>query len=74
MSDAIAILGVWSQPKKISSYDNTSAKLINIETGTGVIVSEDSVNIVAENLKHNGSPISDGGGGTPEIVDGGSFV
>lgn len=60
LSDAFAILGVWSQPNKISNYDTTSLKIINLSTGSGIIVNGNYIDLRANTIKYNGSDVSIG--------------
>lgn len=61
LSDAVAIMGVWSQPNKIGSYNNTDLEMVNIATGTGVIIGNAIVNIVGT-FNYNGVAVSFGTG------------
>lgn len=54
-SDAFAILGTWSQPRKLANYDTTKAQLRN-DAGT-VAVSVDNTEVTLEgNLALSGFP------------------
>lgn len=48
LSDAVAIMGLCSQPKRLPNYDNTKVCLVNIATGTGIKLDENTVNIIAQ--------------------------
>ena len=71
LSDAIAILGIWSQPRKVADYSLTSAQL-RAEGGTSIIdVKENEIDITSTTVKVNGINFSshthvapDGGGTT----------
>lgn len=58
LSDAIAIMGVWSQAKKVPNYSQTKAVLQHESSGNKVEVSQDSVNL-AGIIKVNGQDLSD---------------
>lgn len=45
LSDGFAILGTWSQPRRLASYSKESAQLINCKTGTGISISEKGVTV-----------------------------
>jgi hypothetical protein len=60
LSDAFAILGIWSQPRVIANYDTTKAALKHIASGTGIEISEDTVNLIGEHVLVNGNPIPTG--------------
>lgn len=47
LSDGIAILGIWSQPKVISNYSTDSAVLRNLDDDCYVEVKDSEINIVA---------------------------
>lgn len=58
LSDGFAIMGVWSQVKKVPNYSQTKAVLQHEASGNKVEVSQDSVNLVG-NIKVNGQDLSD---------------
>lgn len=47
LSDGFAILAPWSQPKKISGYSTSSAKLRSLDGATYVEVQDDTINVIA---------------------------
>jgi hypothetical protein len=54
LSDAFAIIGVWSQPNKLTNYSVSGAQLRN-EAGTSYVEVRDSeINIVSPVVKING--------------------
>jgi hypothetical protein len=54
LSDGFAILGTWSQPKRIAGYSTDSAQLKS-ETGTSVIdIKPNEINITSSVVKING--------------------
>jgi hypothetical protein len=54
LSDAFAIIGVWSQPNKLINYSTSGAQLRN-EAGTSYVEIKDSeINIVSPTVKING--------------------
>lgn len=58
LSDAIAIVGIWSQVNKVSNYSQTKAVLQHESSGNKIEVSSDSVNL-SGNIKVNGQNLSD---------------
>jgi len=71
LSDGFAVMGTWSQPRRIANYSTNSAQLRS-ETGTSVIdIKPDEIDIVSNVVKINGVNFSshthvapDGGGTT----------
>ena len=57
LSDAFAILGTWSQSKKVPNYSSTKAMLVHEASGNGVEVGSDGVNLVGA-TKINGQTLS----------------
>lgn len=56
LSDAFAILGVWSQPNKLANYSTTSMQIRN-KSGTAYIdFSGNTINLVGT-IKKNGVPL-----------------
>jgi len=47
LSDAFAIIGVWSQPKKIKDYSTDSTRLRNLDNSVYVEVEDTNINIIA---------------------------
>lgn len=45
LSDGFAILGVWSQPRRLNHYDSDGLKLLNTKTGSSMILDEKGVTI-----------------------------
>lgn len=56
LSDGFAILGTWSQPNRLSGYSTDKMKLLNVKTGTGIEISDGTVNIIGR-LTVNGQVI-----------------
>jgi len=46
LSDGMALIGIWSQPKKINGYSTDSAVLRNLNNDSYVEVRDDDINIV----------------------------
>jgi len=73
LSDGFAIMGTWSQPRRISNYSTVSAQLRS-ETGTSLIdLKPNEIDIVSDTVKINGINFSShthvapyGGGTTSE--------
>lgn len=70
LSDGFAILGTWSQSKRVANYSTTSAQLRS-ETGTSLIdIKPNEIDIVSNTVKINGvnfnshTHVAPGGGGT----------
>lgn len=57
LSDAFAILGAWSQPKKLSNYSTTAAQLRTDDGSAYISLSAGEINLVAPVVKKNGVPI-----------------
>ena len=60
LSDAVAIIGVWSQPRRIANYNNTAVELVNVATGTGFVIGANDIDVVAGAFRLNGGPIGGG--------------
>lgn len=45
LSDGFAILGTWSQPRRLESYSTNAMQLVNHKTGTGITVNEQGIKI-----------------------------
>ena len=45
LSDGFAILGVWSQPRRLNNYDSDGLRLLNTKTGSSMILDEKGVTI-----------------------------
>ena len=45
LSDGFAILGTWSQPRRLSQYRTDSMQLLNLETGAGIRIQGEGVTI-----------------------------
>lgn len=56
LSDGFAILGTWSQPRKVKNYDSTKAKLVHEASGNGVEVDSSGVNLIGS-AKVNGQSL-----------------
>jgi len=73
LSDGFAVMGTWSQPRRIANYSTNSAQLRS-ETGTSLIdIKPDEIDIVSNVVKINGVNFSShthvapyGGGTTSE--------
>jgi hypothetical protein len=57
LSDAFAIIGPWSQPKKLNGYSTTSAQLRTDDGTTYINLKPGEINLVAAVVKKNGVPI-----------------
>lgn len=57
LSDAFAIIGTWSQVKKVPSYSSTKAKLIHEATGAGVEVGNGTIDLIGT-INVNGQSLS----------------
>ena len=58
LSDGIAILGIWSQPRVLSGYSTTAAQLRTDDGSTYVSVTPGEIDLVATTVKVNGTVIS----------------
>ncbi|MGO4496428.1 Gp138 family membrane-puncturing spike protein [Paenibacillus sp. 2RAB27] len=54
LSDAFAILGIWSQPRKLSNYSTTSAQLRSDDGSTYINMANGEIDLVASTVKING--------------------
>lgn len=50
LSDGMAIIGIWSQPKKISGYSTDSAVLRNLSNDSYVEVKDSEINVVSSTV------------------------
>jgi hypothetical protein len=58
LSDAFAILGVWSQPRKIPNYSTSSAQMRSDDGSTYINLSNGEIDLVASSVKINGIDFS----------------
>ncbi len=58
LSDGFAIMGLWSQPRVLSGYSTTAAQLRTDDGVTYVSVTPREIDLVAANVKVNGTVIS----------------
>ena len=71
LSDAFAIPGPWSQPRRVSNYSTNSCQLRN-EAGTAYVeLSGSTINIVGSAVNISASSVTIGGSTT---IDGRSFM
>lgn len=70
LSDGFAILGTWSQPRRLSQYRTDSMQLLNLETGAGIRIDGEGVTIQGK-LTVNGESIMEGAlvAGGVDLVD-----
>lgn len=54
LSDAIAILGIWSQPKRINNYSTDSCQLRSLDGTAYIELKDNNINLVANSVKING--------------------
>lgn len=54
LSDGFAVLGTWSQPRKISNYDTTSARLQTDDGQTYISLKPGEIDLNATSVKING--------------------
>lgn len=54
LSDAFAILGIWSQPNLIPNYSTDSCQLRNNEGTAYIEIKDNNINMVANSVKING--------------------
>jgi len=57
LSDAIAILGIWSQPNKISDYSTDSTQLRTFDGTSYIELKDNEINLVASSVKANGRSV-----------------
>lgn len=57
LSDGIAIMGMWSQPNKISNYSTTAAELRSLDGNTKISMNTGTINMVATNVQANGKAV-----------------
>lgn len=58
LSDAFAILGAWSQPRKISNYPTDAAQLRTEDGNTYIELKDGEINLVAASVKINSQEFS----------------
>lgn len=54
LSDAVAILGLWSQPNVIENYSTDSCQLRNTEGNAYIELKDNDINLVADSINING--------------------
>lgn len=54
LSDAVAILGLWSQPNAIKNYSVNSCQLRNEEGNAYIELKDNNINLVGNSVKING--------------------
>jgi len=54
LSDGFAIVGIWSQPRRLVDYNMHATEIVNAETGNGIAIGRDFVNIITDHLGRNG--------------------
>lgn len=54
LSDGFAIVGIWSQPKRLDDYNMYATEIVNVETGNGIAIGKDFINIITNHLGSNG--------------------
>jgi len=57
LSDGFAIVGIWSQPRKVSNYSTDSAVLRNLDNDSYVEVKESTINVITTNNVNVEAPI-----------------
>lgn len=57
LSDAFAIIGAWSQPRRLSNYSTTAAQLRTEDGSAYISLSANEIDLVAPTVKKNGVPI-----------------
>lgn len=57
LSDAFAILGTWSQPRRVPNYSAAAAQLRTDDGQTYISLAPGEIDIVAPTVKVNGQPI-----------------
>lgn len=57
LSDGIAILGLWSQPNKLSNFSTTAAQLRTVDGSAYISLQHNEIDLVAATVKRNGVPI-----------------
>lgn len=45
LSDGFAILGTWSQPRRLAKFSTDTMQLLNHKTGTGITVHEEGITV-----------------------------
>lgn len=58
LSDGIAILGLWSQPNKLSSISGNSLQIKTLDGSTMIEVKEDTINLNANKVYYNGNEVA----------------
>ena len=71
LSDGYAIVGLYSQPRRISNYSTNTAQLRNISGSAYVELSGNNINIVGANVTISANNVTIGGSTT---IDGRSFM
>lgn len=71
LSDGYAIVGLYSQPRRITNYSTNTAQLRNISGSAYVELSGNDVNIVGGNVTISATSVTIGGSTT---IDGRSFM
>lgn len=59
LSDGFAILGTWSQPRRLSNYDANAMQLYNYKTGTGITVNNQGIRVTG-NVEITGNILTRG--------------
>lgn len=57
LSDAYALLGIWSQPRVLSNYSTTTAQLRTDDGNTYISIQPGEIDLVASVIKKNGTPL-----------------
>ena len=71
LSDGYAIVGLYSQPRKISGYSTTTAQLRNLAGSAYVELNGNNINIVGTSVNISATTVTIGGSTT---IDGRSFM
>lgn len=59
LSDGFAIVGLWSQPRRISKYSTTATELRTLDGNTKISLKAGEIDIVANSVKINGVDFTD---------------
>ena len=59
LSDGFAILGPWSQTKRLANYNPNKLQLLNVKTGTGIEVDNQGIKVTG-NVEITGSLLTHG--------------
>jgi hypothetical protein len=54
LSDAVAVMGLWSQPNVIKQYSTTAAELRSVDGTASITLSRDEIDLNAAVVKING--------------------